>query len=1304
MANKNNSFTSTRNGASQIGRYNELLDASKVRIDNRSLADHIAFTHKLAEKVNFYGLDNKIDGNWQQFFGADEAILLARISILDTWKIDSKFQTALETFASEFDIDKKAELFVGLLNQTIDLVTTLDGWYRVSLSYNLTGQDTGLGIKVKNAIGYRLRDAFNELMMMIRVFDKKEYEWKVNLNLNKFDKIWKEEEPKESKTADQESNPDDEENGEGLFKDKEGEYQIVLAAKHLSLIFKSFLRTVTYIVNLAPALLEESVFTDKKHSPQNALYLAFLKLYEHVSQDLNDITIKHLDYYYFNKLEQQLRSPRPDMVFLNFTLADNTESYVLQANTLLEAGIDEEGLSYLYSTNEDVEITKALLGDVRVLYVAKDDQHEVSDEERNGSITSEEIKNLKADKKFRTIANIYQSEIATNPAGAIDFDTWNFPFSTFGTSDIDNEEVDYTVRPAQIGFAVSSSVLILKEGIRTIDIQLKFELKSMSSLVSVLENYALTNGMSAEGAFHKIFSSSFNISMSTIDGWYDIESYIVSPPVDWSEGVMNISFTLKQSAPAIAPLPTDLEEFQSYESVWPIIRFLLNAEESMYTYSFLSELRLESVEISVDVQKIKNLKLFNNLGKLDTGNPFFPFGSVPGVGSYLLIGYDELYNKNVEDISLNMLWHNQPRLDGGFDAYYQHYNEEITNDSFKFSLKALSGYEFLPTDDSLTQIFGLFETEETKRGETPHKRISSATDINDIDTEKLLIQPHYSEEELTDYDNTVKSGYLKLELTDPPIGFGHEVYPNLFASEVVEHAASSSKKSLSLPSVPYIPQLRSLEMNYKAKTKITMSRTMGSGARIEAKEKIYHIQPFGVRTIFKEAFPKENRLLPYYDADGYMILGFHGLKGGQTLTLYFSLEQNIGDNYAADLPIISWQYLSDDSWHPIPDKDIIYDGTNGFTVSGIIKLNIPKTISIHNRILPEGKSWLSAKVIGDPNLLSKTRGIYCHAVAASWVPHKENAEWSKPIPAHTIQRLAVSKSEVAAINQPDSSFFGLPKETSYKFYLRISERLRHKNRAITAWDYEHIVLEKFPYITQVKCLRSKDHQDISSGSVRLVVLPEIERIANFYGPKLDYGKLGEIQHYLHSLSSTFSKVEVINPVYEKLKIKASILFKDNSMKGELILKLNEDLRKFICPWFYNENVEMIFGSSIRKDDVLTFIQEREYVQFVTKMSLVIIHHEKYTYSLSDSAIEESNMPELSGSTPWSVLVPVSQHEINVIEEQFHETPERTAIEKMRLGEDFILADESTETVSNDDFPKYEDTDDNYFVINFDLEE
>ena len=71
---------------------------------------------------------------------------------------------------------------------------------------------------------------------------------------------------------------------------------------------------------------------------------------------------------------------------------------------------------------------------------------------------------------------------------------------------------------------------------------------------------------------------------------------------------------------------------------------------------------------------------------------------------------------------------------------------------------------------------------------------------------------------------------------------------------------------------------------------------------------------------------------------------------------------------------------------------------------------------------------------------------------------------AKVLPAGTISKLDQPDAAVKKIIQPFSTFGGRAAERSETFYTRVSERLRHKDRAIAMWDYERLVLEAFPQI------------------------------------------------------------------------------------------------------------------------------------------------------------------------------------------------------------------------------------------------
>ena len=84
--------------------------------------------------------------------------------------------------------------------------------------------------------------------------------------------------------------------------------------------------------------------------------------------------------------------------------------------------------------------------------------------------------------------------------------------------------------------------------------------------------------------------------------------------------------------------------------------------------------------------------------------------------------------------------------------------------------------------------------------------------------------------------------------------------------------------------------------------------------------------------------------------------------------------------------------------------------------------------------------------------------------------NNELSHLKKGLPERLIQKFVEKNPEIKSVEQPYSSFGGKEAENEKDFYIRISERLRHKNRASSAWDYEHLVLEAFPQISFALCI------------------------------------------------------------------------------------------------------------------------------------------------------------------------------------------------------------------------------------------
>ena len=81
----------------------------------------------------------------------------------------------------------------------------------------------------------------------------------------------------------------------------------------------------------------------------------------------------------------------------------------------------------------------------------------------------------------------------------------------------------------------------------------------------------------------------------------------------------------------------------------------------LYAYSFLEKQIIENVLIQVKVKGLTTLALENENGPLDATTPFQPFGPIPAKGSYLLLGNKELFQKELEQMTLSIEWFNLPR-------------------------------------------------------------------------------------------------------------------------------------------------------------------------------------------------------------------------------------------------------------------------------------------------------------------------------------------------------------------------------------------------------------------------------------------------------------------------------------------------------------------------------------------------------------------------------------------------------------------------------------------------------------------
>jgi len=371
--------------------------------------------------------------------------------------------------------------------------------------------------------------------------------------------------------------------------------------------------------------------------------------------------------------------------------------------------------------------------------------------------------------------------------------------------------------------------------------------------------------------------------------------------------------------------------------------------------------------------------------------------------------------------------------------------------------------------------------------------------------------------------------------------------------------------------------------------------------------------------------------------------------------------------------------LFKDEWKPLAQSRILKDETNNFLKTGIIEIALPADMGKNNTILDPSLHWLRISVQKNINTVSSLKSIATNVTTAKLVNADDlpDTYLRQGLPTGSIKRLVNNIPGIRELKQSLTSFGGIGAEGTEQFHTRIGERLRHKGRAITAWDYERIILDHFPEITHVTCLANMtSHSTDASGNVLLVVIPGQDYSANKNEPMASSELLINIKAYMQNYSSPFVKNKVRNPNYERIKIICNVRFSDSSNYGYYIQKLNEQINEYLRGSLLSQTKKIALGGSINCSDVVSYIRTLPYVELVERFSMVQVSRDlNGDYQLVDTAREEDqDTASLQATKPWSILVPAPEHQISELEGESGLRPRHAGIDSLELGHDFVVED------------------------------
>ena len=213
-------------------------------------------------------------------------------------------------------------------------------------------------------------------------------------------------------------------------------------------------------------------------------------------------------------------------------------------------------------------------------------------------------------------------------------------------------------------------------------------------------------------------------------------------------------------------------------------------------------------------------------------------------------------------------------------------------------------------------------------------------------------------------------------------------------------------------------------------------------------------------------------------------------------------------------------------------------------------------------------------------------------------------------------------------------------EDDNAYYVRVAERLRHKERTVAIWDYERLILQHFPCIHKVKCINHATTKSFySPGNFLIVVVPDLtnRNAVDPLQPKVDKNTLDEIAAFLTRHSSAWTEFQVINPLYEPVQTSIRLKLKRGFEFNYYEKVMDQKIREFLSPWISSGSREIHFGGKVTKSMVIKFLEELPFVDYLTAFSLFQYSSQKQAYGGDIEVAEASN--------PASILVSAPYHEI-----------------------------------------------------------
>ncbi|HET9626558.1 MAG TPA: baseplate J/gp47 family protein [Kofleriaceae bacterium] len=933
--------------------------------------------------------------------------------------------------------------------------------------------------------------------------------------------------------------------------------------------------------------------------PHLALLHAFLRLLDAPRARMNEFTANHLRYHYETILGQAPRGPRADRAFVVLKAAPPTPSAAfvpvfLPAGTVLAAGKDAAGGERTYQLCADVQVDLAAVA--RLLTLSS----------RPGPATA-------------SGQQLVASDSSAGPQAA----------------------------PAEVGFALMSSIFALAGGNRTISVAMQLGV-APATLAAV---------------------AYFNVYATGPDGWILLDQQAVL-----DAGGLALDAALDARRPAIVEHRAAVHGRCFTNATAPVLRFVLDQAGSPTPASALAQITLVAADVTVTVDRTPAVQIAGPAGPLALGKPFAPLGYTPPAGAALLIACPEALAKRLTQLTLTLSWYNLPgpplyvedlaTYYAGYELGMPGYVRPLPPTISPAPAATAKAPSPTPPLDSLVAPTAMTRADFQvvvgyRQGGAWHAlsdqvplfvSLTDTTICLDGTAGRALPSPAGRPSTPIQWQPLPPDGLLQVQLTAPSYGFGTALYPIATAQlaswnvdyviDKVRNSTTTLKPPFVALSPPLTPLATDIAVGYHA--------TAALDGYHRDDLALYRLTPWlaepvamrqGSRRLAPEPVPLFADVLQGWTVTAAVT----ATRPGQQLACLVVLDTH-GQLAAgaSGRAAVTWTYRSSaGAWASLR----VEDRTDQLCRSGIVSFEVPFDAADWAG-MGTGLLWVRAEIANpaDYVLLPAVASVTAQATECARVMTVPGDAYDVPLSPGTIVGLKIANPRIAGLSQPLATSGGQRAEDRDAMYKRVSERARHKNRAITAWDFERLTLQRYPSLFAARCLPGVERQPdgsfqrVDRGVVTLLVSPRIydptALSRDQYPPAVDDATLGEIQQALAALAPASARIEVWNPVYVLVTVTARLTARPGQDPSMLGPKLDAELRAFLSPWIFQPVTAPSLTGPESTTQVRRFLAGRPDVQAVQTLSC----------QLGASQIDGSlQLP----ASPWLIPVSAWQHDLAV---------------------------------------------------------